>query len=172
MWGYEGRVCDAVVAAKFARHGTLADAIGRRLGRRILADEILADEDCDLPEVVTSIPSHWTRRITRGGTGVTSIAAIVAGMLGRPYRNLLTTTRRIEKQAWLSDAERLANVHGAFSVKYGYDSFRRSGIINQHILVVDDVLTTGATANEISRTLKAAGARRVTLAIVARAVHG
>lgn len=167
MWSYQDRVCDAIVAAKFARHAALADAMGRRLGQRILSDRIT-----EMPDLVTPIPSHWTRRMTRGGNGVASLAATVASVIDRPCRDLLMANRRIQKQAWLSDAGRRANVHGAFSVKKSYASPRPPRIANQHILVIDDVLTTGATANEIATTLKSAGAQRVTLAVVARAIRG
>lgn len=167
MWSYQDRVCDAIVAAKFARHGAMADAMGRRLGRRILSDQT-----AEMPDLVTPIPSHWTRRMTRGGNGVASLAATVAGIIDRPCRDLMVANRRIKKQAWLSDADRRANVHGAFSVKKSYASPRPPKIANQHILVVDDVLTTGATASEIATTLKSAGAQRVTLAVVARAIRG
>lgn len=167
MWSYQDRVCDAIVAAKFARHGTLADAMGRRLGQRVLSDRT-----AEMPDLVTPIPSHWTRRMTRGGNGVASLASTVANVLDRPCRSLLIANRRIKKQAWLSDTDRRANVHGAFSVKKSYASPRAPRIANRHILVVDDVLTTGATANEIATTLKSAGAQRVTLAVVARAIRG
>ncbi len=83
----------------------------------------------------------------------------------------MRTTRRIDKQAWLDDAQRLENVRDAFSLKNSYALLRSPRIANRHILVVDDVLTTGATANEVARVLRDDGARRVSLAVVARAVR-
>ncbi len=167
VWVYQDQVCDAIVAAKFAHHAALADALGRRLGQRVWSE--LAG---DLPDIVTPIPSFWTRRLARGGNGVSAVADCVAKRIARPSVNLLVANRAIQKQAWLSDADRVSNVHGAFSVKKSYASPRAPRIANRHILVVDDVLTTGATANEVARTLKTAGAQRVTLAVVARAVRG
>lgn len=82
------------------------------------------------------------------------------------------TTRRIKKQAWMGEKERISNVRGAFRIRTG---FPRRGtadrIAGKHVLLVDDVLTTGATANETARVLKQAGARRVTVAVVARALN-
>ncbi len=166
MWSYQDRVCEAVVAAKYAHQSPLADALGRRLSERV-ADR-LADEPADL---VTYVPSHLTRQFARGGSGNQTIAAAVAGRIGRPCRSLLRVTRRIAKQAWLDDAERRKNVCGAFSLKKSYAFRKPLGIANRHVLLIDDVLTTGATGNEVARVLREGGARRVTLAVVARALR-
>ena len=166
LWAYQDRVCDAVVAAKFPKHAALGDAMGRRLGAVVL--EGFAD---GIPEVVTYVPSHLTRRVSRGGNGTAVIAAAVAQSIGRPCRALLRTTRAIAKQAWLDDNERRENVHDAFSVKRSYAFPRTPEPPNRHVLVIDDVLTTGATANEVARVLHGSGVRRVSLAVVARAIR-
>lgn len=166
LWTYQDRVCEAVVAAKYAHHSPLADALGRRLGERIAA--VLTE---DRPDWVTYVPSHLTRQLSRGGNGNQTIAGALARRLGRPCRTLLKTTRRIAKQAWLDDRHRIENVRDAFSLKKGYALSRSPEIADRHILVVDDVLTTGATANEVARVLRDGGARRVSLAVVARAVR-
>lgn len=167
LWAYQGRVCDVIVAAKQASRASLADAIGRRLGRRVRG---LASATPS-PDVVTYVPSHVTRQVMRGGIGVEPIAQAVAAALGVPCRPVLAVTRRISKQAWLDDASRLANVRNAFALKRGYDSVKHRGIKGRHVVVVDDVLTTGATANEITRVLRAGGVGRVTFAIAARAIR-
>lgn len=166
LWSYQDRVCEAVVAAKYAHQAPLGDALGRRLGSRVAA--VLG---ADPPDFVTLVPSHLTRQFSRGGNGNLAIATAVARSIGRPCRLLLRTTRRIAKQAWLHDVQRRENVRDAFSLKNSYALFRSPRIANRHILVVDDVLTTGATANEIARVLRENGARRVSLAVVARAVR-
>ena len=125
----------------------------------------------DLPDLVTFVPSHVTRQFTRGGNGNFAIASAVARTIGRPCRSVLRTTRRIAKQAWLDDAQRRENVRDAFLLKKGYALFRSPRIAGRHVLVVDDVLTTGATANEVAQVLRDSGARRVSLAVVARAVR-
>lgn len=165
MWSYQNQVCDAVVAAKYAHHSPLGDALGRRLGQ---LDHL---SDLELPDLVTYVPSHVTRQFARGGNGNQAIAVGVAGQIHRPCRTLLRMTRRIAKQAWLDDDQRRENVRDAFALKKSYDFRGVSGVANRHVLVVDDVLTTGATANEVSRVLKQHGAQRVTLAVVARAIR-
>ena len=176
-WTYEGLVCDAIVAAKHASRAALANCLGSRLGDKVRA-RFQADpgDDVDMPDRVTFVPSSIRRRMTRGGrNGVATIAQAVAESLrplGRKTHvsELLRTTRAIKKQAWLTDKERLENVSGAFAAKKGYAWTKSTQVNNLHVLVVDDVLTTGATANEVTRVLRNAGARRVTLAVVARAV--
>lgn len=166
LWAYQGLVCDAVVAAKYPRHAAIGDALGRRLAAVVLERFVT-----DLPDLVTFVPPHLTRRVSRGGNGAALLAASVAKGIGRPCRSLLRPARRIAKQAWLDDEERLENVHSAFRIKRSYAFPGRSFPLDRHLLVVDDVLTTGATANELARVLLSHGAGRVTLAVVARAVR-
>lgn len=165
LWAYLGRVQDAVVAAKYVSRTPLGDALGRRLATRV-AGTLAADR----PDLVTFIPSHLTRRVSRGGNGTRIIATAVATRLERPCREVLRTTRRIAKQAWLDQERRQKNVRGAFAAKKSYALSRPPELTDRHILVVDDVLTSGATANEVARVLKSAGAAKVSLAVVARAV--
>lgn len=167
LWAYQDRVREAIVAAKFVHRAPLADAMGRRLGERAKAFFPANDP----PDYVTFVPSHLTRQVARGGVGTAVIATAVAQSIGRPCRSIMRTTRRIDKQAWLNDEERLENVRGAFCVKKSYALMRSRGLAGRHILVVEDVLTTGATANEVARVLREAGVRRVSLAVVARAVR-
>ncbi len=166
LWAYQDRVCDAIVAAKFASQAPLGDALGRRLGV-LVADKMAGD----LPDIVTYVPSHITRQFRRGGNGNQVIASAVGRAIGRSCRVFLRTTRRISKQAWLSDAERVENVRGAFSLKRSYAFTGSPEIAQRHVLVVDDVLTTGATGNEVARVLRDRGADRVSLAVVARAIR-
>lgn len=166
LWAYENQVCEAVVAAKYAHRTALADALGRRLGQRLLENPLQ-----EPPDYVTYVPSHWARQISRGGNGNRQMALSVAKMLSQRCRLPLKTSRRIEKQAWLDDSQRVRNVRGAFCLKKSYDLARSRRIVDRHFLVVDDVLTTGATANEVARVLRSAGARRVSLAVVARAIR-
>lgn len=188
-WTYQDRVCDAIVAAKHASQSALGNALGRQLG-----EKVLEKVESDQPDRITYVPSNFRRQLARGGrNGNVAIAEAVAKHINNVrfieksgerirLQPLLRTTRRIKKQAWLSDVQRRENVSGAFAAKKGYawpmdfrilaglSTFSEANIRDQHILVVDDVLTTGATANEVSKVLRDAGARRVTLAVVARAV--
>ena len=166
LWMYRDRVCDAIVAAKYVHNTPLADALGQRLGQAI-APRFGEDP----PSEVTFVPSHFFRQLSRGGIGNRAIAEAVAKQLQIPVRGRLRTSRQIEKQAWLGDEERKTNVCGAFAPIKSYAFSRSPKLDDRHILVVDDVLTTGATASEVARVLKDTGARRVTIAVVARAIR-
>ncbi|WP_197168970.1 ComF family protein [Novipirellula galeiformis] len=166
MWHYHGLVCDAVVAAKYVSQSPLADALGRRLGV-VLAEQLSEDR----PTLVTYVPSYFTRQWVRGGVGVRTIANAVASTLGIPSPSLLRTARQIAKQAWLDDQERLHNVLDAFQIRRRFGVLRSPDLSNQHILLVDDVFTTGATSNEVAKVLRQAGARKVTIGVVARTVR-
>jgi predicted amidophosphoribosyltransferase len=164
---YQGAVREAIVASKLARHTSLATALGQLLGEHVKAKLNAHPPDC-----VTYVPTPLIRRIQRRGlSGGAAMAEETAKALNVQCVSLLRLTRHISKQSLLPDADRPKNVSGAFALKKGYAWPRRLSLRDQHILLVDDVLTTGSTASEIARVVKDAGAARVTLAVVARAVR-
>ncbi|MEO1529342.1 MAG: double zinc ribbon domain-containing protein [Planctomycetota bacterium] len=163
LWTYDELVRTAVIAAKYGSRVALADALGRSLGERCV--ERL---ERDPPDVITPVPTPFFRRVQRGRGGSPILAEAVMRVLRRTQaqtrlKSLMKTTRGVKKQALLAENERRANIQGAFAVP------KEEPVREKHILVVDDVMTSGATANEISTTLKRCGARRVTVAVVARA---
>ncbi|MEM9828940.1 MAG: phosphoribosyltransferase family protein [Planctomycetota bacterium] len=177
---YQGQVCRAVVAAKYRGGRSVARALAARLGDRLEIE--LATSSVD---GIVFVPSHRVRAYLRGGNGVRVLAEELSKRFDWPIFPVLRTTRRIAKQAWLDDRARRQNVSGAFGFRKSYAwldkslewsgiSWRRHphSIAGRHLVVVDDVLTTGATGGEIARTLKSGGARRVTLVVVARAIRG
>ena len=172
LWTYQDRVRDAIVAAKYANQAPLGAALGKQLGKKwVLRNEL------DLPDIVTYVPSHWRRQSQRGGNGNQTIAAAMTRQIlqNSPIKRpiscqcLTKMTRAVQKQAWLDNKGRQENVRGAFDLKKSYPW--TYSLADKHILLVDDVLTTGATANEVTRVLLDAGAKRVTLAVVARAIR-
>ena len=126
----------------------------------ILFDTLLKEEiDCDL---VSFVPLHWTRMISRGYNQAALIAREVARLLCLEMRyDVLKKTRRTPSQVGLGGSRRKKNITGAFCA---------SGIAGKAVLVIDDVVTTGQTAREVSKALKKAGASHVMFASVARMV--
>ncbi|MFK8111070.1 MAG: ComF family protein [Rubripirellula sp.] len=198
VYRYQGVVCTAIVAAKYPRNTVLSRELSMRLAvescRRwpCLIDQTSNERGpCELPTLVTSVPSPTWRQMRRGGSGTQVLARYFARWVRQAggnvrYRSLLKTTRQISKQAWLDDQERRENVQGAFKLSPWIDwirplssapgvprgeSLSKQPLLGRDVILVDDVMTTGATANEIAGVLKAAGANRVSLAIVARAVR-
>lgn len=159
LGGYQDVLREAVIASKSPSFSPLAMALGRLLAIRL--EELLGRTPLD---VVTYIPSHWTRRCGRRGVPTQLMAIEVGRRLRLPVRPLLRAVRRTRKQGTLTDLERHANVRGAFALKARY---AQSG---RRVLVVDDVWTTGSTLREAARVLRAATASDVYAAVVARAV--
>jgi ComF family protein len=133
-------------------------ALARPLGR-LLVSAVPRDDRFD---VVVPMPLHWSRRWKRGFNQSELLARIVARRLGAPLSAALRRKRATPPQAGLTNAQRRKNVAGAFEVG------KRHLIANKHVLLIDDVLTTGATVNAAAAALKRAGARRVTVLTLAR----
>ncbi len=114
-------------------------------------------------DLIVPMPLHWRRRWQRGFNQAGLLAREISKRWGVPARNVARRTRATAPQAGLTNAKRRANVSGAFSVKRGT---RLDGL---RVLLVDDVLTTGASAAACARALKRAGARNVGLLALARA---
>lgn len=117
------------------------------------------------PDVVVPIPLHWRRRLVHRTNSAALLAEVLAGQLGAPLsENLLRRRRHTLRQFDLTPAQRWENVRKAFSVRAGYH------LRKAHVLLVDDILTTGATCSEAARALRAAGAERVTVVVATRAI--
>ena len=98
---------------------------------------------------------HWTRRLLRGVNGPELLAEAVAGSMRLPIdTRLLSCRRRTKKQGTLLPSARRLNVHGAYGVARG------GSLAAKRVLLVDDVLTTGATLDELARVLQRAGRSR------------
>ncbi len=149
---YAGPLGRAVRALKYRGATRLAGWLGERLAREV------ADAGWH-PTVVSAVPLHSSRRRQRGHDQAQLLARHAAAALHVPYRPLLVRTRATASQARLSREARSHNVAGAFR------SERARGA---SVLLVDDVLTTGATAAACREALYAAGASRVHLAVIAR----
>jgi ComF family protein len=116
-------------------------------------------------ELLVPVPAHWTKRLRRGVNG----PDLLVESIGRKLRiatamDLLRSQRKTEKQGTLMPSQRFANVRNAFVASDRYDV---SGL---RILLVDDIMTTGATASEAAKTLRRAGVADVRVAVVARGV--
>jgi ComF family protein len=117
----------------------------------------------DLPDAIVPVPLHRSRLRRRGYNQVLELARGVASPLGvRLRREALLRTRATAAQTELSAVQRRRNVRGAFQARF-------DGEIPEHVAVLDDVCTTGATLAECARALKCAGVKRVDAWALARA---
>jgi ComF family protein len=143
---------------KYHRREGMLRRLGEMLSAAVAAR--LADGSAD---VVVPVPMHWRRRLERGYDHSAAIASRLAGRLDLPLGNELVRVRYTPPQVRLPRTRRIQSVRGAF------EAADDKGLAGTHVLLVDDVTTTGATANEAARSIIAAGANRVTLAVIAKA---
>lgn len=128
----------------------------------LLLSDFLITEKAALPDIIVPVPLHTQRYRQRGYNQTLEIAKVISNELCIPieYKNCLRA-QNTPHQISLSLKQRHKNIKGAFTVK--------RPITAKHIAILDDVMTTGATANELAKTLKAAGAKQVDVWICARA---
>ncbi|HMN36768.1 MAG TPA: ComF family protein [Hyphomicrobium sp.] len=128
----------------------------------VTGGELIAN--CD---VIAAVPLARGRLIMRRFNQAQILANEVARLSGKPVAPLaLARTRKTRQQVGLSRSERQRNVAGAFAVPAG----QVSHVGGRAVLLIDDVITTGATASAAARALKKAGARRVD--VLALAIAG
>lgn len=155
--GYENELREAVLRLKHPGQEPLAAALGD-----MLYEKLKKPRDLQI-DVIAPIAMHFWRRLRRGVNGPELIAEQLARRLALPVaRGLLVRRRNTRPQAELTPTERFRNMRGAFRVGTGYH------LSAARVMLIDDVLTTGATCSEASRTLKQAGAERVDVAVLAR----
>jgi ComF family protein len=151
---YEFPVDAAIKALKFRRRLYYGPALA----------ELLCGECERLPDSVDAVlpvPLHWRRRWFRGFNQADEIAGPVAQNLGVPLLRNVTRVRATPYQSGLGAQERIRNLRGAFAV--------HGALSAHHVLIVDDVITTGATVRQLARVLRRAGASKVSAIAVARA---
>jgi ComF family protein len=140
------------------------DSISLAVGRLIwnLRHERLASLDAD---VVVPIPLHWRRRLAHRTNSAAVLAEVLSDNLRTPLATgLLRRLRHTPPQSELTPPQRWKNVRQAFTVRNGYH------LSDAHVVLVDDILTTGATCSEAARALRQAGAKRITIIVAARAI--
>ncbi len=157
---YHGLFRELVTRMKNQKDDHLAIHLGNFLGSELCLQGWL-EFDLILP-----VPQPWLRRFKRGFQATEILADRVAHLTGIPQcSKSIRATRNTAKQGTLSVTARQTNVRNAFGL---YSASVISRIRGKKILVVDDVMTTGATLSEIARMLKRQQASAVSVAVVAR----
>lgn len=133
--------------------------VNARLLGALMADAISARVE-ELPDCIIPVPLHHTRLRERGYNQALELARPVAARLGVPLREgLVLRPKHTAAQSSLEKKERNRNIKGAFTVQ---------GELPAHIAIIDDVVTTGSTVNELARVLRKAGAKKVVVWACAR----
>jgi ComF family protein len=164
---YQGRMREAIHALKYGRLHAAARGLGRMLAEAIaqLADEAPAEM------LVVPVPLHRSKHAERGFNQARSLAFHALGALRGTHPEwrlklapaTLMRLRPTESQAGLTPRQRRLNVRRAFTVS---DS---EAVAGKHVLLIDDIFTTGSTARSAAQALRMAGAASVWVATLARA---
>ena len=164
---YQDRMKAAIHALKYDRLHAAAGGLGRMLAEAIAK---LAD-DASAEMLVVPVPLHQSKHAERGFNQARSLAIHALAALGESHPawrltmapRTLMRLRATESQFGLTPRQRRLNVRGAFEVS------DPAAVTMKHVLIIDDILTTGATARAAAKTLMKAGAASVWVATLARA---
>lgn len=157
---YDAVARSLVISLKFGDRLDVAPMMGRWMARA--GRELLAEADALIP-----VPLHWRRLWGRRFNQAATLSGAISSQSGVPV--LYDTLRRVRstpQQIGLSKTERASNVQGAFRVP----DDRKADLKGRRVILIDDVLTSGATVDTCARALLRAGAAHVDVLVFARVV--
>jgi ComF family protein len=156
---YDGVLKDLILIYKYGREKVLSETLAKWLVERLTPEKDIISQI----NLIVPVPLTKSRQKKRGFNQSELLALYLSKQFFIPVsRNNLIRIKETPAQASLSRAERIQNLRDAFEVR------KPAEFKDKNILLIDDVLTTGATADEISRLLKQAGAHSVHTLVLAR----
>ncbi|MBI1777329.1 MAG: ComF family protein [Proteobacteria bacterium] len=162
VFRYDEATRPLITGFKFHDQTHAAPAFGRWMARA--GRELLGEAD-----LIAPVPLHWLRLFSRRYNQASLLANALGQETGiRVLPDLLRRRKRTPPQTELNRRERARNVAHAFAIRPG----QMSVLAGKRVLLVDDVLTTGATVAACAQALKGAGAAAVDVLTVARVVYG
>jgi ComF family protein len=161
---YDGALRDLIHLLKYQQVRPAAGVLGRMVA------EVIGKLEAGIPEgaiAVVPVPLHARKQAQRGFNQSELMARIALKQLARPERfqlcaGVLQRRRETVSQTGLTGHQRRENLRGAFAVR------NQEPMAGRHVVLVDDVFTTGTTVSECARVLRRAGAASVWVATVAR----
>ena len=151
---YEGTLRQLVHLFKYGGVRPLAGTFGR-----LMAQALPRETSFD---VIVPMPLHWFKQWQRGFNQSNDLAREIGRKWNVPVRSVIHRKKATRPQAGLTNAKRRENMQGAFRMMRG------KPLAGMRVLLIDDVVTTGATASACARVLKRAGAAHVALLALAR----
>lgn len=161
---YKAPIDRLLIAFKFKGDMVAGKVLGELLSQHL---EKSIKHGHDSPDRIIAVPLHWRRRLGRGFNQAHVLATTLSRRLSIPIENKLVSRKtHTRAQHHLDRKQRLLNLHDAFSVNRSAGTGQIEG---KSFAIVDDVFTTGSTANAITKLLIDNGADRVVVWAVARA---
>lgn len=158
---YDEASRDLVLAYKHADRTSLTPAFAAWLKRA--GDTLIGDAD-----IIAPVPLHWSRLFGRRYNQAALLAVALGDLTGKPViADLLIRKRATAKQGHLGRLARQRNVAGAFALH----PRRRGALTGKRVLLIDDVITTGATVTNCAKVLRQAGASAVDVLALARVIQ-
>ena len=159
VFEYDGGAAKLIKGLKYDNKRYLAEIFAKYLSYKYV-------ENFFVPDIITYIPMSGARKLKKGYDHAELLATELAKIVDNEVIALLYKKRETESQAGLNAEDRRKNLSGSFAV------VDKALVKGKKILIVDDVLTTGATAGEAAKVLKKAGAKSVYLLTVASVGNG
>lgn len=159
---YDGALRTAIHRFKFKGRKKLAQALGIIIVQYLSQSPSLEMSEIDL---IVPVPLHQKRLRQRGFDQTDLLAQVIGRYFGVDVSHALIRTKNTKAQFELPRQERFKNINGVFHVT------DKSAVQGKRILLFDDIYTTGATISECSKALKKAGAKRVEILTLSRALE-
>lgn len=155
-----------ITALKFQRRADLSRLLGMLLAKHL--QQVLLEDD-EKPEVLMPVPLHWRRLKVRQYNQAHLLAKQVSKRCQLPIDYASLQRKKVTAtQVGLGGKKRRGNLRGAFAVNFAVN---KGASLPEHVGIIDDVITTGSTVNEIARVLKRHGVKKVSVYCVALSVH-
>ncbi len=159
MWYYKDNVRKSILRFKFYNARSYADYYAKALAMRLLEEQVEFD-------ILSYVPTGWLRKLFRGYDQVALLAKAVGKELCSPVVPTLVKVRQVAPQSTIkTPSARRGNILGA------YKPVNPEAFQGKRILLLDDIITTGATSSECAKTLLTAGASEVFCGAIALASH-
>lgn len=146
----------SLILAKRGGKRTVAHQLGKLAWQQSVVQYLQYD-------YIVPIPLHWTRYAWRGYNQADEIACVIARNSGAPMVHLLKRMRRTPFQSQFTGEARMQNVGGAFMLRE-----KRENYNNKHLLIVDDVMTSGATLQQAAKELYRLRPASITAVVISR----
>lgn len=137
-------------------------AVSYQLGKLVWECSYAKESDFD---IIVPVPLHWTRYAWRGYNQAEEMAKVLSKKTGKPIINVLKRIRRTPYQSDIRGSERLENVKDVFELSSDCELYK-----NKKILLIDDLMTTGATLQSAAKHLQKLKPEKLTAIVAARVV--